>query len=317
MLKYFDLLKTIGKGTFGRVLLARHKENNTIYALKMLKTKKLRYMRQLHNLEREKKALVCCLPCPFIVNIKLLFEYNQYECILLEYIPGGELFTLLRDERRLDIYTAKFYMAQICLALDYMHKNNLMYRDLKPENIMINLDGYIKLTDLGFTRDIKKNSEFCGTAEYMAPELLDRQGHSYEVDFWALGIVLYEMLIGLPPFSGKTTNEINVQIKKYNLNFYGIDILAENLIRKLLVVDPKKRMGRKNGMAEIMGHAFFRNIDFDRVLKKEMFPPFMPFVKSDIDTDNFLKYDEEDSVDEEEEKKWDFSFYRFSTDQFK
>ncbi len=176
-----------------------------------------------------------------------------------------------------------------------MHSKSIVYRDLKPENILVGEDGYLKLADFGLAKIITKNelaNSFCGTAEYLAPEMLTGTGHDFTVDWWALGVLLYEMLVGIPPFFHRNKHRMYFLIKESPVNFpdpikHGIDISpqAKDIIRKLLEKNRKKRLGGANDIKEIIGHPFFADIDTDKLLRKELTPPYMAAMDKTKDYD--------------------------------
>jgi serine/threonine protein kinase len=211
----------------------------------------------------------------------------------LEYCPGGELFNLLQKKRQFSEEHARFYVAQIILALEHLHKLDIIYRDLKPENVLIDEVGYIRLTDFGLSkRGIQGNkgaNSVCGTPEYLAPEILFRTGHGKAVDWWTLGAILFEMLTGLPPFYTPNREELFEKIKFYALKYPNtLSPNARNLLEGLFKKDPEKRIGGGSGDAtEIKEHPWFKDMDWDALIKKEIPAPFIPVIKGETDVSNF------------------------------
>ena len=199
----FEQLQTVGVGSFGRVRLCRHKKNNKIYVMKILKKYEIVKQKQVDHVYSEYNIL-SILNHPFIVELKGVNVLDpKFLYFILEYVPGGELFTLLRSKSSFPLAQAKFYIAHIITIFEYLHSKNIIYRDLKPENILINKNGYLKLTDFGFAKvlDQGKTYTLCGTPEYLAPEIILNKGHGKPVDWWTMGILLYEMLVGIDPFN--------------------------------------------------------------------------------------------------------------------
>ena len=216
----------------------------------------------------------------------------------MEYIQGGELFTLLRTKRTFPIPQARFYIAHIITIFEYLHSKNIVYRDLKPENILINKNGYLKLTDFGFAKQLENEKTYtlCGTPEYLAPEIILNKGHGKAVDWWTLGILLYEMLVGIDPFSDDEPMKTYQKILKGKINFpKTINKDAKSLIKHLLTQDTSKRFGcLKSGVKDILNHRFFEGFDWKNFVYLSMPAPYLPNVKSDDDTSNFEKYPESD-----------------------
>ncbi|KAM0675097.1 hypothetical protein GVAV_001437 [Gurleya vavrai] len=310
---YFKFVKTVGMGTFGKVylvnLINKEKPEN-LFALKVMNKRDLLKMRQVHHVHNEQRLMTMCRNHPFIVKLQLTFKTQDHFCMLMEYIPGGELFTWLKRYKRFTASVIKFYSAQLCIALKFLHDKNVVYRDLKPENIMLNKDGYIKLTDLGFAKELNYLTyTVCGTPEYLAPEQLKGDGYGVEVDFWSLGIVLYEMAIGIPPYYADSALQIYEKIIKndYKVPSYVQPDLAD-LICSLLVKNKESRLGYKNGVSDIMNHRFFIGTDWESIFNKEICPPIFPHLKAIDDTSNFLTYTE--APKQESDLKNPYTFYK-------
>ena len=204
---------------------------------------------------------------------------------IMQLVKGGELFKHLSEKKRLPENQAKFYAAQIALALGHLHNNKIIYRDVKPENILLDETGYIYLTDFGMAKllnDDQTANSFCGTPEYLAPEVITGEGHNKAVDWWSLGILIYEMLVGIPPFYHQNQKVMYEFIRIKSIIFpdakYKIPISDEckDIINKLLVKDQKIRMGSKGDMEEVIMHPFFKDIDFKKLYNKQIEPPFVP-----------------------------------------
>ena len=289
-LEDFKTLKVIGKGSFGKVYLVKNINSDKIYAMKVLDKKFLIQKKQISHTKTERIALEK-LKHPFIVRLYYAFQDMKNLYFITEFLQGGELFFHLRKNSSFKEKAVKFYMSQVLLALEFMHNNNYIYRDLKPENIMIDKEGNIKLTDFGLSKIVKPNETtytLCGTAEYLAPEILFGQGYDKTCDWFSFGVSLFEMFCGYHPFRSNSKKiDPTIYLRKtYIPDKVGKD--AKDLIEKLFVNNPKKRLGYKSAN-EVKNHPFFKDIDFNKVLNKEYKPPFVPKLDSDID----LKYFEE------------------------
>ena len=297
-LKDYEQLKTVGLGSYGRVRLCKHKKTGDIFVMKILKKNEIIKQKQVDHVYSEFNILIN-LKHPFIVQLLgYNFDDSKYVYFILEYIQGGELFTLLRTKRTFPIPQARFYIAHIITIFEYLHSKNIVYRDLKPENILINKNGYLKLTDFGFAKQLENEKTYtlCGTPEYLAPEIILNKGHGKAVDWWTLGILLYEMLVGIDPFSDDDPMKTYQKILKGKINFpKTINKDAKSLIKHLLTQDTSKRFGcLKSGVKDILNHRFFEGFDWKNFVYLSMPAPYLPNVKSDDDTSNFEKYPESD-----------------------
>ena len=307
--KDFEKLKTVGLGSYGRVRLCKQKKTGEIFVMKILKKNEIIKQKQVDHVYSEFNIL-STLKHPFIVQlVGFNFEDPKYIYFVLEYIQGGELFTLLRTKGTFPVPQTKFYIAHIITIFEYLHSKNIVYRDLKPENILINKNGYLKLTDFGFAKILENEKTYtlCGTPEYLAPEIILNKGHGKAVDWWTLGILLYEMLVGIDPFSDDDPMKTYQKILKGKINFpKTIDKDAKSLIKHLLTQDTSKRFGcLKNGVKDILNHRFFDGFDWKNFVYLTLTPPYIPDVKSEDDTSNFEKYPESDLESPAVDKKND------------
>eukprot|EP00091_Calanus_sinicus_P011889 TRINITY_DN2681_c0_g1_i3.p1 TRINITY_DN2681_c0_g1~~TRINITY_DN2681_c0_g1_i3.p1 ORF type:complete len:291 (-),score=96.81 TRINITY_DN2681_c0_g1_i3:62-934(-) len=230
---------------------------------------------------------------PFIVDLKYAFQAGNKVYLIMEYLAGGELFMQLQKERMLMEDTAIFYLCQVLLAIEHLHNIGIIYRDLKPENILLDRDGHIIITDFGFSkRVVEETWSLCGTPEYLAPEILQPKGHNKAEDWWALGILIYEMLAGYPPFTDENPFIIYEKILAGNIAWpQQVDGVAKDLVRKLLEQDSTKRLGNmKMGTEDVKNHKFFHGIDWSCVDTKKMVPPIVPNVRSMHDIRNYILY---------------------------
>ena len=290
----FIKLKVLGKGSFGEVLLVKLKANNKYYAMKILIKKQVKLRHQEAHTKAERDLMVK-INCPFIVNIKFAFqdEYKLY--IITEFMQGGEMFFHLHKEKKFSNEKARFYIIEIILAIEFLHKHNMLYRDLKPENIMVDSNGHIKLTDFGlskmFTKTKEKAFTICGTPQYLAPEILSDDGYDNSVDWWSLGCVMYEMLVGKAPFKIPKGSYLSADLykKKISIPEY-VTPEAKDLISKLLIPNPKNRLGYgKDGAQKIKDHPYFEGINWQDAWDRKLEPPLVPQLKSETDLSYFDK----------------------------
>ena len=272
--------------------LCKVKATGQYVALKILKKAEILRLKQVDHVISEFSILRMCNH-PFIVNLTGWTQDDRYLYISLEYIAGGELFTYLRNIGRLDNNHSRLFASQITLMFEYLHSMNVIYRDLKPENLLINPDGYLKLTDFGFAKVVEgRTYTLCGTPEYLAPEILLNKGHGKPVDWWTLGIIIYEMLAGIDPFSDEDPMSIYQKILRGKVKFpRNFDKNAKSLVKHILVADLTKRYGNlKNGVNDIKNHRWFAGLDWTRIISKSIEMPYRPPVKSANDTSNFPRY---------------------------
>jgi serum/glucocorticoid-regulated kinase 2 len=279
----FDLLKVVGKGSFGKVMQVKKKDTQRIYALKTIRKAHIISRSEVAHTLAERSVL-SQINNPFIVPLKFTFQSPEKLYFVLAFVNGGELFHHLQKEQRFDINRSRFYTAELLCALECLHGFNVIYRDLKPENILLDYSGHIALCDFGLCKldmkDEDRTNTFCGTPEYLAPELLLGQGYTKTVDWWTLGVLLYEMLTGLPPFYDENTNEMYRKILSEPLHFPGPEVVppaAKDLLTKLLNRKPDQRLGAQ-GASEIKSHPFFHSIDWRKLLQRKYEPTFKPNV---------------------------------------
>lgn len=298
----FEPIMVLGKGSYGKVLLVRQMSTGKLFAQKQLKKVSLLMNNEI-NLERtlNEKKILERVNHPNIVKLYYAFQDFNKVYLILEYLDGGELFYHLSQESFLPEKKASYYIAQLILALRYLHlKLHVIYRDLKPENCMLNSTGNLVLTDFGLSKvneDDKTNS-FIGTIQYMAPEILRNENYSYEVDWWSLGCISYDLLTGNPPFTGNNNKKIidKILASKKNLKFpFYLSLDAKDFLRKLLVVNIDKRLNLDSDeeFIKIKKHRFFRNVDWSKVETPaedpEFLPPILPVITNPILAENFDK----------------------------
>lgn len=290
----FEFLKLIGRGTFGKVFQVRKRDTKRIYAMKVLSKKEIVAKKEVAHTIGERKILQRSLESPFLVGLKFSFQTDYDLYLVTDFKSGGELFWHLQKETRFSEERARFYVAELVLALEHLHKYNIIYRDLKPENILLDATGHVALCDFGLSKADLRSGEltttFCGTTEYLAPEvLLDEQGYSKLVDFWSLGVLLFEMCCGWSPFYAEDTQQMYKNICFGKIRFPR-NVISEDgklFVKGLLNRNPKHRLGAVRDAEDLKEHAFFNSIDWQALSMKQVTPPFKPAVESDESTANF------------------------------
>ncbi|XP_065597514.1 ribosomal protein S6 kinase alpha-3 isoform X3 [Cyrtonyx montezumae] len=287
----FELLKVLGQGSFGKVFLVKKisgSDARQLYAMKVLKKATLK-VRDRVRTKMERDILVE-VNHPFIVKLHYAFQTEGKLYLILDFLRGGDLFTRLSKEVMFTEDDVKFYLAELALALDHLHSLGIIYRDLKPENILLDEEGHIKLTDFGLSKESidheKKAYSFCGTVEYMAPEVVNRRGHTQSADWWSFGVLMFEMLTGTLPFQGKDRKETMTMILKAKLGMpQFLSPEAQSLLRMLFKRNPANRLGAgPDGVEEIKRHPFFSKIDWNKLYRREIHPPFKPATGRPEDT---------------------------------
>ncbi|KAA0152224.1 hypothetical protein FNF29_04088 [Cafeteria roenbergensis] len=291
----FSLVKVIGKGSFGKVFLTRKLDSGRVYAMKVLHKRTVAARKQVEHTVTE-RAVMGKISHPFIVGLKYAFQTADKLYFVMDYCPGGELFFHLGKEGRFHEGRAKFYAAQILLALEHLHSKGVVYRDLKPENVLLDAKGNIKLTDFGLSKEGVTQADtgahsFCGTPEYLAPEILARSGHGRAVDWWSLGALLFEMLTGWPPFYSSDRKELFAKIREAKLDLSDTSNLtpaAVDILKRLLNKDPRSRLGcLTSDASDIKSHPFFAGVDWAALARREIPPPWTPGVRGSDDTSFF------------------------------
>lgn len=304
LLKDLETIGALGSGTFGRVYLVQHKETKNVYALKTMFKSEIVAQKQQMNVINEKNVMLQCSH-PFILKLYQTFKDPRKLYMLLEFIQGGELFSVIHTNTSDGVpdLQAKFYATGVILAIAHLHNKEIAYRDMKPENCLIDKEGYPKVVDFGFAKSIQgKSFTLCGTPEYLAPELVLGRGHNKAVDYWAFGILIYEMIAGYSPFSDPAgmdqvvicRNIVNGRVV-FPRNFNAD---AKDIVKKLLSREVQNRLGNlKAGTDDIIQHSWFNSIDFDQYFNKQMAAPWVPQVKSATDTSAFDSTMPEDNND--------------------
>ncbi|KAG8457396.1 hypothetical protein KFE25_011327 [Diacronema lutheri] len=315
-----ELLSVLGEGSFGRVKLVRHRPTNRALALKCLRKGQLIKYKQVEHVLGEKAVMLACKH-PFVVRLEAVFHSTDQVYMALELLLGGELFSLLRIAGRLEEQHARFYSAIVVSAFSYLHERYVCHRDLKPENLLFDKDGYLKLVDMGFAKVVRDRTwTLCGTPEYLAPEIIGNKGHNQAVDWWTLGVLLFEMAAGYPPFAGSDQMDTYQRVMRGKVKFPpGMSASCKDLISKLLTHNPAQRIGSlKGGSKDVRNHPFYMTIDWRALEARQLAPPFVPKLRDNFDTSNYDKYpdDAEDAahwrrfLDTRYDPIWDQNFGR-------
>jgi len=277
----FELLNVIGKGCSGKVIQVRKKDTGRIYAMKVLNKKNILENNELEHTRTEKNILQK-LVHPFLINLNYCFQTPDKLFFVMDYINGGELLYHLQKEHKFSPDRVRFYCAEIVLGLEYLHNSGVIYRDLSAENILLTDEGHIILIDFGVSKEglmteDSKTQTFCGTPEYLAPEVLKRRGYTKAVDWWSFGTLMFEMLTGLPPYYSQDVQQMYFKIMNAKLEFPdNLDESTQSILRGLLERDPNKRLSDAQAIKQ---QPYFKSIDWDKILKKEIVPPYIPPVR--------------------------------------
>ncbi|XP_043341326.1 protein kinase C zeta type isoform X1 [Cervus canadensis] len=300
-LQDFDLIRVIGRGSYAKVLLVRLKKNDQVYAMKVVKKELVHDDEDIDWVQTEKHVFEQASSNPFLVGLHSCFQTTSRLFLVIEYVNGGDLMFHMQRQRKLPEEHARFYAAEICIALNFLHERGIIYRDLKLDNVLLDADGHIKLTDYGMCKEGlgpgDTTSTFCGTPNYIAPEILRGEEYGFSVDWWALGVLMFEMMAGRSPFDIITDNpDMNTEDYLFQVILEKpiriprfLSVKASHVLKGFLNKDPKERLGCRpqTGFSDIKSHAFFRSIDWDLLGKKQALPPFQPQITDDYGLDNF------------------------------
>ena len=291
--QHFDLIKIIGEGAFGKVILVRNILDNRLYAMKVLSKKLLKKTNNIAYMKSERDILTK-IDHPFIVQLWYAFQSESKLFLVMDFLNGGELFFHLKRRGLIMEQEARFYLAEMILAIEFLHSNGVIHRDLKPENVLLNGDGHVVLTDFGLAKEIgssEKVRTLCGTSEYMAPEMLARNGYGKSVDWWSLGALFFEMLAGRPPFSAKNQSNKDLEKKIMTEKYVAPSFLTANahsLLKGMLEKDSNKRLGSSKstmfsigGVSALKSHVFFEGLNWIALGRLELEPPIDISVNQD------------------------------------
>uniref|UniRef100_A0A8C9VA94 protein kinase C n=1 Tax=Scleropages formosus TaxID=113540 RepID=A0A8C9VA94_SCLFO len=297
----FDLIRVIGRGSYAKVLLVRLKKNDQIYAMKVVKKELVHDDEDIDWVQTEKHVFEQASSNPFLVGLHSCFQTDSRLFLVIEYVNGGDLMFHMQRQRKLPEEHARFYAAEICIALNFLHEKGIIYRDLKLDNVLLDHEGHIKLTDYGMCKEGIRpgdtTSTFCGTPNYIAPEILRGEDYGFSVDWWALGVLMFEMMAGRSPFDIITDNpDMNTEEYLFQVILEkpiriprSLSVKAASVLKGFLNKDPKERLGCQvhTGFTDIKSHTFFRSIDWEQLEKKQVTPPFKPQITDDYGLDNF------------------------------
>jgi len=310
----FNIISVLGRGYYGKVMLVEHKSTTSIYALKTVHKSRMINEKKVDNVIAERNILLI-VDHPFIVSLKFAFQTESKLYLGLEYVPGGELFHLVQNNIRIPQLQIRFYIAEVAVAIQYLHSLKVLYRDLKLENVLICEDGHIKLTDFGLSKWLGSTPDyttrtFCGTNEYLAPEVIMGANYGFEIDWWALGIFTFEFAFGKTPFHDANEKKIYQNILKKDPKFPKSareDLIG--FVSILLEKDPKKRAN----FDDIKRHVYMKGINWNGVISKDSKPPYMPYILSGRRATNFSSsYRNEPKKDSDAAKAEDVGFDGFS-----
>ena len=289
----FNMLKVLGRGSFGKVMLVQKKDTKALYAMKSLRKDALLEREQIEHTKTE-KMIMQHVNHPFLVSLEFAFTTPGKIYFVMSFMKGGELFFHLKESRKFPEERARFYAAQIALGLGHLHARNIVYRDLKPENILMDELGNVYLTDFGMAKMLPEGgstASFVGTPEYLAPEIIACTGHNIMADWWSFGILIYEMMVGIPPFYNQNIQLMYELIQHGDLRFPQRNPLskeAQDIISKLLERDPSIRLGAR-GVEEVKSHPYFEGINWTLLEQKKLPTPFQPKITNAISAENFDK----------------------------
>jgi len=277
----FLQLKLIGRGGFGRVILVRKKDNHQIYAMKVLKKRFIVAQNQVAHTTTERNVMVK-LEHPFLTKLHFAFQDEKNLYFVMDFINGGELFHHLRREKKFSEDRTKFYTSEIVSAISYLHQRGIVYRDLKPENVLLGKEGHVVVTDFGLAKEglheSERTSTRAGTPEYLAPEVIKGEQYTKSLDWWAVGILVYEMLTGSPPFYDRDIQKLFVKVTSAELKVPDVfSPEVADFLNKLLARDPTKRLSDPQ---KIKSHPWFKSIDWEKLDAKDIQPPFVPKVST-------------------------------------
>jgi serine/threonine protein kinase len=286
----FDLLKVIGRGSFGKVMLVKGRTTNELYAMKILKKEAILQRNQVEHTRAEREILAS-IDHPFLVKLHYAFQNDTKLYMIIDFCKGGELFYHLKNARRFPESRVQIYVGEITLGIEHLHSKGIIYRDLKPENVLLDDDGHLKLTDFGLSKvtNGEQALTFCGTPEYLAPEIIKGGGHGKEVDWWSLGVLMFEMLVGMSPFYSENQSAMYRMIQSSDVRIPShISRNARDITQRLLTRDVARRLGHgERDGEEIRAHVFFESINWEDLVNRKIPAPFIPPVLSDDDCANF------------------------------
>eukprot|EP00606_Chrysophyceae_sp_TOSAG23-5_P000695 GSChrysophyteH2.ASY1.ANO1.392.1 assembled CDS len=293
----FELLAVLGRGGFGKVMQVKHKQTEEIYAMKILKKNELVRRRQVERTQTE-RTILAAVKHPFIVCLHYAFQNVHKLYMVMDFVQGGDFFTLMRKHRRLPEDWVRIYVGEIAMALQHLHDMDVVYRDLKPENILLCSDGHVKLTDFGLSHDIVTRS-FCGTEQYMSPEMLLQHGHNFRMDWWCLGLIMHEMISAKHPFHGPSHYDtLRNMVTKQPVIDNRLSVHAATVVRSLLIKNPRARLCCRAGFEELKSLPWFSSLDWDALYEKKINMAYRPDLQGDEDVSSFeTTFTREEAID--------------------
>ncbi|XP_052083236.1 protein kinase C iota type-like isoform X1 [Mytilus californianus] len=304
-LEQFNLLRVIGRGSYAKVLMVEQRTTQRVYAMKVIKKELVNDDEDIDWVQTEKHVFETATNYPFLVGLHSCFQTDSRLFFVIEFVSGGDLMFHMQRQRKLHEEHARFYAAEICLALNFLHERGIVYRDLKLDNVLLDHDGHVKLTDYGMCKEGLRPGDttctFCGTPNYIAPEILRGEEYDFSVDWWALGVLMFEMLAGRSPFDvvgGAENPDQNTEDYLFQVILEktiriprSLSVKAASILKGFLNKNPVERLGchPQTGFSDIMSHPFYRSISWDQLEQKQIKPPYKPELKSDRDLEHFDK----------------------------
>ena len=300
-LEDFELIKVIGRGSYAKVFLVEYRKTRKCYAMKVIKKSMVNDDEDIDWVQTEKHVFEQATNHPFLVGLHSCFQTESRLFFVIEYLCGGDLMYHMQRKRKLPEDHARFYSAEIVLALDYLHSKGIIYRDLKLDNVLLDIEGHIKLTDYGMCKEGLKKGEqtstFCGTPNYIAPEMLRGENYDFSIDWWALGVLCFEMMAGRSPFEINENPSENPDLNTEDHLFQiilekpiriprSLSVKATSVLKGFLQKMPADRLGSADGLREIKQHLFFKTIDWQLLEQRLIQPPYKPQIQSERDLTN-------------------------------
>ncbi|XP_036405226.1 protein kinase C delta type-like [Megalops cyprinoides] len=287
----FEFLRVLGRGSFGKVMLAEMRGSGEHFAIKVLKKDNILANGYVEYTKVERRVLALSVENPFLTHLYTSFQTKEFLFFVMEYVNGGDLFFHIEEKGRFDLVSTQFYAAEMTCGLQFLHRNGVIYRDLKLDNVMLDREGHIKIADFGLCKDNmlgdKRAFSFCGSEHYIAPEIFQGKDYSFPVDWWSFGVLVFELLTGESPFHGADDDELAMSVCMDTPQYPSwINEESKDFLEKLLERDPTRRLG---AVGHIRAHPFFENIDWLALERREVEPPFKPIMEKPHDCRYFFQ----------------------------